>query len=498
MIKTKSKLRFSIIIPLEFHRGQVEACLHRWAYEQTYPRDQYEVVAVGCKNSLDEATITFFKSLLNKDDRLLLFDEPHDMALCAYGARQAKGEVLFFTESHCLPEPNILSVVDDSLNIHPEWAGFSGQSLRITHNRLSIVEADMYEADIRYGMQEHPWRKILDQCFAVRANDYYDAGGFLPELGHFAEWHLAARMHQKGYQIGFVPEAQVHHYYIGDINELIEFSTDFVHGELIYQLEFVDDPCRSYFQEPLEWLIHYRWNLDLASKAFQLAWHAHSKSIRRMLHPSEGLARCILLLTLRAYPKYNLILSLISSSLRFQFARLVLYIALLPLFSVAFLRKTFIQLIDATIQLERVRFISNVLKKKTLQHKLLSPSSASSLLWTPDTSHPYSFFGFHVSEEWRGHKFKWSAPVGLIEVPLTAGNYQLKIEWLPIRDIKNLILYINENPVPTVQEGNTMKMSFQVTSNSSTYFSLTCEPWLVPNDKRLLGLPITSISITAQ
>src|SRR5688572_2117220 len=98
MTQPESTLRFSIIIPLEFHRGQVEKCLHGWVRDQTYPRDQYEILAVGCLHSLDEATIDLFKSLLSNHDRLLLHDEPHDIALCAYGAKQAKGKFLFFTE----------------------------------------------------------------------------------------------------------------------------------------------------------------------------------------------------------------------------------------------------------------------------------------------------------------------------------------------------------------------------------------------------------------
>src|SRR5687767_10516442 len=180
MADKKTPLRFSIIIPLEFHRGQVEACLRQWVQEQTYARDQYEIIAVGCRYSLDQEALSFFKSLLGPHDRLLLHDEPHDMALCVHGAQQAKGEVLFFTESHCLPRSNILSVADEMLLTHPQWAGFSCRSLRITHNALSVVEADLYEADIRFGMEEHPWRKILDQCFVVRIKNYHSAGEFRP------------------------------------------------------------------------------------------------------------------------------------------------------------------------------------------------------------------------------------------------------------------------------------------------------------------------------
>jgi hypothetical protein len=176
-------VRFSVIIPLEFHRGYVQACLRRWTREQTYAPERYEVVATGCRGSMDAEARRAVERELRPQDRLLLYDDPHDVALCARAAVEAKGDVLFFTESHCLPEADALERAEDTLRDRPEWSGFSGRSIPITHNRLSVAEAEMYDADIRYGMEEHPWRKILDHFFVVRTDRYRDAGGFRPELG---------------------------------------------------------------------------------------------------------------------------------------------------------------------------------------------------------------------------------------------------------------------------------------------------------------------------
>src|SRR5207344_2482985 len=99
---------------------------------------------------------------------------------------------LFFTESHCRPELDVLQTSAEALRTNPEWSGFSCRSVRVTHSRLSEVEADLYEADIVFGMTEHPWRRILDQCFVIRRLPYEAAGGFDPSLGHFAEWMLGA------------------------------------------------------------------------------------------------------------------------------------------------------------------------------------------------------------------------------------------------------------------------------------------------------------------
>src|SRR5215831_6291300 len=174
MINTASRLRFTVIIPLEFHRGQVEECLRRWTREQAYARGHYEILAVACRHSLSQEALADLEAQLGPEDRLLLYDVPHDVALHAQAVGEAQGEVLIFTESHCLPAPNVLTLADEILQTHPEWAGFSGGTTRIAPNRLSVVEADMYETDIRHGMEQHPWLKLLDQCFVVRV-EYYRA-----------------------------------------------------------------------------------------------------------------------------------------------------------------------------------------------------------------------------------------------------------------------------------------------------------------------------------
>jgi hypothetical protein len=211
------------------------------------------VVAAGCRASLDPAATASVEAALRPQDRLLFFDEPHDIALCARAAHEARGEALFFTESHCYPDPDALLRADETLRARPEWAGFSGRSVPVTHNRLSRAEAAMYDADIRQAMEEHPWRKVLDQVFVVRKDSYHDAGGFRAELGHFAEWHLAAALHHRGHRIGYAPEVRIRHYYVGDLPELIEFTTDFARGEMLLHATADEDPCRSYFEAPPQW-----------------------------------------------------------------------------------------------------------------------------------------------------------------------------------------------------------------------------------------------------
>ena len=107
----------------------------------------------------------------------------------------------------------------------------------------------MYGRDIEFGMNEHPWRKVLDQCFVVRRSEYFEAGGFDPAYGHFAEWLIAARFYDLGLKIGYAPTVRIHHVYIGDFAEWHHFTADFVHGQMAYLALEPSDPLMTMFDE---------------------------------------------------------------------------------------------------------------------------------------------------------------------------------------------------------------------------------------------------------
>ena len=82
--------------------------------------------------------------------RIEFTESEHDIGLCAFGATKARGRYLFFTESHCWPEPNVIELCIRAIEAHPDWAGFSCHSVPICHNRLSVADAAMYQADIEF------------------------------------------------------------------------------------------------------------------------------------------------------------------------------------------------------------------------------------------------------------------------------------------------------------------------------------------------------------
>ena len=270
--------RFSVIIPLEAHRGQAVRCVRVWAREQVFPREQFEIIIASPPDhpvsELDE-----IRSLLCPQDRVLKFECHHDMELCAKAAETARGDVLFFTESHCLPEPETLAQADATARANPEWAGFSCRSVPITHNLLSKIEADWYGRDIEFGMNEHPWRKVLDQCFVVRRSAYFEAGGFDPAFGHFAEWLIAARFYALGLTIGYTPAVRIHHLYIGKFSEWHQFTADFVKGQMTYLALEPGDPLRTMFDEVPEWSRRHILRRDVARRVCRMLLRDMRRSI---------------------------------------------------------------------------------------------------------------------------------------------------------------------------------------------------------------------------
>src|SRR5438477_5868575 len=125
-------MQFSIIIPLEFHRGQALECMEAWARGQSMARTRYQLLIAAPENYPveDEERV---RRLLSPQDRLQRYPFRHDMALVAAAAKEAQSDVLLFTESHAQPEPATLERVAQVLAERPEWDGFSFRSVPVTH-----------------------------------------------------------------------------------------------------------------------------------------------------------------------------------------------------------------------------------------------------------------------------------------------------------------------------------------------------------------------------
>ena len=433
-----SKPAFSIVIPMEFHRGQWEQCWQSWN-AQTVERSLYEIILAVSpdfqrQNLLDELPV----------DRVAFSNYSHDMGLCADGAEKARGEYLIFTEAHCRPEPDALEKCLEAIRENPDWEGFSCQSIPITHNRLSLAEADMYMADIEHAMHFHPWQKILDHCFVTRREAYEACGGFRPEFGHFAEWVLAANFFQLGYKLGYFPKARFHHYYIGTVRELRTFTHDFIAGEVRYFSE-LPNPSHGLLRCPPEWICQGNFDRRTARTNFNIAvknlWPPGARykylipsiaQIGRWIPPAisgDRIARACAMVTV-LHSRIALSLANAIGSQNWLNARFKKYIA-------------------ALIAYQRLAVVGD--QRPTIRRMQLPGHRApGNEVFSLNTT------GFHPEEqEALGNTFRWSEPAASVVLSIPAGAQKIRIDCIPVRVLSSkacdLRFYFNGLRVPANQ-----------------------------------------------
>jgi hypothetical protein len=478
---------FSIIVPLEYHRGQWEQCWLGWQ-AQTLPKSKYEVILVVPP---DFAQREKLPAMLGPGDRIEYSTEHHDIGLSAQGAARAGGQFLFFTESHCWPEPDVLEKCLHAFTAHPEWAALSCRSIRVTHNRLSSAEADMYEGDIDYGMKSHPWRKVLDQCFVTRRDIYDECGGLKSELGHFSEWVIAANYCERGHEIGYLAEAIVYHYYIGKLAELRTFTRDFITGEMRYFAKEPHEPGTHLLDVPPQWICQGSWDRRLARSLLRIAMHdmlvpsaarpprprMFARTLMRWLTPAivgDGAAR---------------VGATVKVGWAFAAARLATLVG-----SKVRLSGAFKNYVAALIDHQRLEYIKSErhAQAKTAGNPQVD-SAAGWNVFAPENA------GFYPIETSHGTKFRWSETAAIMPAWMPAGQHHICIEYLPVRSLMhgvNVQFYLNERPLSArdVSIGpDTIEIKLNLAQSSHSTLAWTCPPFPATGDRRWLGLPVKRV-----
>lgn len=468
---------FSIIVPFEYHRGVWRQCLAAWT-AQRFDASAFELILVVPPEFTDDDRREA-QAALRPHDRIIQSDSRHDMGLSAIGAREARGRYLFFTESHCWPDADALDICARTFDAHPEWAGFSCRSLRVADTAFAQAEADMYEGDIAHGMSEHPWLKVLDQCFATRREAYEACGGLRPELGHFAEWALAANYHVRDLQIGFQPDAKFHHQYVGETGELVTFTRDFVAGEIAYLNGSHDERIRRILDVPYEWRCQGNWDakawLALARVALVSgpALNGGNAPFRSRRTIAAMYARRALRMALDA----PLIAPLEELGARLKF-HLALYTTGRKSHSAAF--RTYIA---ACIRAHRLRLVR--------MHPAPRSDAAFDVMATDNT-------GLYPNEAFDGGETRWTETYALLRGRLDAGHHRIEITCAALRPLKDtdFAIFFNAQRVPhagVTIDGSSIRFAATQRRSGPCSLILVCADPGTADDGRPLGLPLLAI-----
>ncbi len=201
----------SVIIPTYNRPDRLAGCLSALT-QQSYRRDHFEVVIVddGSATPMDSVVEPFRSQL---DIVLIRQTNAGPAAARNTGARQAKGELLAFTDDDCMPSPDWLSGFASQISHHPK-AMIGGRSLNALPNNLYST-ASQALIDYLYTYYSDPRKEMFfaSNNIAMAREHYLALGGFDTSfpLAAAEDRELCDRWHQAGLPMHYDPSITIRH-----------------------------------------------------------------------------------------------------------------------------------------------------------------------------------------------------------------------------------------------------------------------------------------------
>lgn len=221
----------SVIVPVYNNCEQLKICLQS-LHDQTYPHNCYEVIVVDNASSedIESATHQFSQVTFTSESK------PGSYAARNQGISLAKGEVVAFTDSDCIPAKNWLEKGVEKLIEFPD-CGLVGGKIELFFQMPGQPTAiEFYEA-ITYLDQK---QNISQSKFSATANlftfssRFKAVGLFDDELKSGGDLEWCKRVASRGYQLIYAEDVYVKHPARSSFKELHKRITRMIGGH--YQL----------------------------------------------------------------------------------------------------------------------------------------------------------------------------------------------------------------------------------------------------------------------
>ena len=234
--------RLSVVVPLPDHRGHGVEAIRSWTKEQTHSPDEFEVVVIidGREPEIEAAVA----ALLGPGDQLIQVPQASLHECYNAGAHAARGEILFFTESHVKAAPDCV----EQMLSHFAKGGedcVAVASGGIDEDRFAGQEQLIYEEALP-GRIAGGWNLCTVRGFAVQRAAFEGAGGFASRYGHFSELLLGAALAHHGARLGYAPLARVWHFNSGTVQHFSRELNAFGRDEIRFRAEQPDSPLLEY------------------------------------------------------------------------------------------------------------------------------------------------------------------------------------------------------------------------------------------------------------
>ena len=201
-------VRVSVIIPVYNDGERLKLCLDALAL-QTLPRDEYEVIVVD--NMSDPPLADVVEPY--EGCHYVTESTPGSYIARNAGLRRAKGDILAFTDSDCIPARDWLERGIAALKEHAPDGSIGGGIELFPANPNKPSSVELY--DIVFGLNQ--LTNVNNFNFAATANLFtmrstLDAvGPFDTELKSGGDMNWGQRVHDAGRPVVYAPDALIRH-----------------------------------------------------------------------------------------------------------------------------------------------------------------------------------------------------------------------------------------------------------------------------------------------
>jgi mycofactocin system glycosyltransferase len=248
-IETQIYPPISVIIPVK-NRPDIRDCLNSLELLD-YPEDKIEVIVVddGSTDSTAQVIQTF------KIKAIHLTHTRGASACRNLAVKEAKGELMGFTDSDCVAHPNWLKELVPYFE--EEKVGIVGGYVSNFYYRSALDRYEDTKSSLNMG--RHPFgaedgkssTAYVPSCnLIIRKKAFLEAGGFREDLNVGEDVDLCWRVRKLGYHLLYLPQGEVKHKHRNDVMPMLKRRFDYGTSEAILYSRHRDKRKMLYLPTP--------------------------------------------------------------------------------------------------------------------------------------------------------------------------------------------------------------------------------------------------------
>lgn len=196
----------SVIVPAYNARGTIKQCLEALT-GQSYPADSYEVIVV------DDGSTDEIKNVVQGYKAQYIRQENQGPAAARNkGVREARGEIILFTDADCVPDANWIREMVKPFG-NPEVMAVKGAYQTTQKNIVARFAQAEFEERFEMLKKSESIDMVDTYAAGFRRLIFLKLGGFDTSfpVANNEDTELSYRMSKGNYKMVFNPEAIVHH-----------------------------------------------------------------------------------------------------------------------------------------------------------------------------------------------------------------------------------------------------------------------------------------------